>query len=138
MLLWFRGLDNFTIFLTSCSGCCSMVFYVIYCLKAGLVYDLLRSVRLLLLVVNGVDFPDAVFELLCLQCFEVSVYVVFYVLCRSFGSCFTCAGNVMTSFAGRECVFGDFYVFCWGLSFCLNFNFCGFSLCCFILGKVWG
>ena len=113
MLFWFRGLDNFTIFPTSCSGCCSMASScVISCLNAGLVYDLLRSVRLLFLVVNGVYFPDGVFELLCLQCFDISVYIVFCVLCRSFGSCFTCAGNVRTSFVGRECIFGDFYAFC--------------------------
>ena len=71
MLFWFKGLDNFTIFLTSCSGCCSMASsFVISCLKVVLVYDLLRSARLLLLVTNGVGFPDAVFKLLCLQCLK--------------------------------------------------------------------
>ena len=91
----FTGFDNFTISLTSCSGCCSMVSsYVVSCLKAGLAFGLLRSVQLLLLVVDGVAFPSAVFMLLCLQCFEVSVYVMFCVLCRSCGSCFTCAGLI--------------------------------------------
>ena len=71
MLFWFRGLDNFTIFSTSCSGCCSMASsYVISCLKAELIHDLLQSARLLLLVINGVDFHDAVFKLLCLQCLK--------------------------------------------------------------------
>ena len=71
MLFWYRGLDNFTIFPTSCSGCCSVASsYVISCLKAVLVCDFLRSVRLLLLVINGVDFPDAVFKLLCLPCLK--------------------------------------------------------------------
>ena len=59
------------IFPTSCNGCCSMASsFVISCLKAVLVYDLLRSAQLLLLVINGVGFPDAVFELLCLQCLK--------------------------------------------------------------------
>ena len=75
------------------------------CPRAGLLSNLLRFVRLLLLAANGVDFPDAVFELLLLQCFEVSVYVMFCVLCRSCGSCFTCVGTVTTSFVSRKCGF---------------------------------
>ena len=67
--------------------------------------------RLLLLVIKGVDSPDSVFELLFLQCFEVSVYVMFCVLCRSCGSCSTCAGTVMASFVGHKCVFDDFLLF---------------------------
>ena len=78
-----------------------------------------------------------IFMMLCLSCsvcnFEVSVYVVSVSYVGVLAPCFICAGNVMTSFVGRECIFGDFYAFCWGLSFCLNFNFCGFYplLLCF-------
>ena len=125
-VFWFRGLDNFTIFLTGCSGHGSVVFLLCnICLKAGLVSNSLRFMRLLLLVVERVSSPDAVFEVLFLQCFEVSVYVIFCVLCRSYGSCFTYAGTVMTSSVGRECIFDNFYAFCGALSFCLNYNFCG-------------
>ena len=72
MLFWFRGLDNFMIFLTGCSGCGSTASsYVISCLKARLVSILCRFAWMLFLIINEVDFPDAVFELLCLQCFQV-------------------------------------------------------------------
>ena len=69
-----------------------------------------------------------IFLMLCSSCcvynFEVSVYVVFVSSVRVLAPVFTCAGGVTTSFVGRECIFGDFYAFCWGLSFCLNFDFC--------------
>ena len=59
----------------------------------------------------GIDFHDAVFELLCLQCLKFQFMLCFVSYLGVFAPVFTCAGDVTTSFVGHECVFSVFTLF---------------------------